>query len=75
MGRDDFAKLYKECKLECGEITGKISYFSDNFEANKNYAGIIVYKIDGKCKWKNDGIRTLYTVRYVKLCVFIIYRR
>jgi len=47
---------YKECKQEVGgDITVKISFFSDKFDKNKNYAGMIVYKIDNKCNWLNQG--------------------
>jgi len=55
MGKKDFRKLYRRIKSELGEISCKISYFSDDFDSNKNYAGIIVYAIDGKFRWVNKS--------------------
>ncbi len=55
MGKKDFKKLYSQIKSEFGEISCKISYFSDNFDSKKNYAGIIVYAIDGKFRWSNKN--------------------
>mmetsp|Transcript_69362 Transcript_69362/g.62232 ORF Transcript_69362/g.62232 Transcript_69362/m.62232 type:complete len:183 (+) Transcript_69362:107-655(+) len=55
MGKSDFGKLYKECKAEVGgKITIKISFYSDKFDPNKDFGGVIVYKKGGKCKWKNE---------------------
>ena len=57
MGKKDFPKIYKECKQAVGgKITIKISFFSDTYDKSKNFAGMIVYKLDGKCKWHNEGL-------------------
>jgi hypothetical protein len=50
MGKENFKDLYRRIKSELGEITCKISAYSDSFDENKNYAGMIVYAIDGKFK-------------------------
>ena len=54
-GKKDFKGLYKRIKSQIGKPTCKISYFSDDFNPNKNYAGMIVYAIDGKYQWLNEG--------------------
>jgi hypothetical protein len=48
MGKKNFQGLYKKIKSELGDVTCKISNYSDNFDPNKNYAGMIVYAIDRK---------------------------
>ena len=60
MGKQSFEVLYRQIRTEMlnefGKITGKISLYGDKFDPNKNYAGMIVYAIDGKFKWVNtDG--------------------
>eukprot|EP01084_Bolivina_argentea_P134514 237258_1 len=55
MGKKDFGGIYKAAKNEFGAMTLKISLFSDDYENGKNYAGLIIYKIDGKVRWKNPG--------------------
>ncbi|CAG8510573.1 1646_t:CDS:1, partial [Racocetra fulgida] len=55
MGKKNFKNLYKRIKSELGDITCKISYFSDNFDENKNYAGMIVYAVNGNFAWNNTG--------------------
>ncbi|CAG8693525.1 hypothetical protein C2G38_2174731 [Gigaspora rosea] len=55
MGKENFKKLYKRIKYELGSITCKISGFSDEFDEDKDYAGMIVYAIDGEFAWENTG--------------------
>eukprot|EP01083_Nonionella_stella_P111501 327046_1 len=55
MGKKDFGGLYKEIQSAFGNMTLKVSLFSDDYENGKSYAGLIIYKIDGQMKWKNPG--------------------
>ena len=54
-GKKNFTSFYKNIKSKLGKITCKISYFSDNFDPNKNYAGMIIYAVDGQFQWLNDA--------------------
>ncbi len=47
MGKKDFKKIYRSIKNDLGSVTCKTSYFCDNFKSNCNYAGVIIYAIDG----------------------------
>lgn len=59
MGKKDFNNFYKKIKSELssefGKATVKISLYGDIFDPNKSYAGAIIYAIDGKFKWVNNG--------------------
>jgi hypothetical protein len=56
MGKKDFKGLYRSIKRNLGDdITCKTSYFCDNFDPKLNYAGVIIYAIDGNGKWENTG--------------------
>ncbi len=60
MGKKNFKDLYKRIKREHGTITCKTSYFCDNFNATRDYAGAIIYAIDGKFTWKNHGKNEIF---------------
>ncbi|CAF1253092.1 unnamed protein product [Adineta steineri] len=45
--------MYQCIKRKLGTVTCKISYFCDEFDESKNYAGAIIYSIDGEYEWKN----------------------
>ena len=61
MGRKDFSSLYEKCKQDVGgTIKIKISFFSDDFDKNKDYIGMIIYQMDGKSIWKNTGMLCNY---------------
>ena len=50
-GRSDFSGLCRRIKNDIGDnLTCRISDDSDNFYSWKNYAGVIVYAVDGKFK-------------------------
>lgn len=59
MGKQNFENFYRQIKSELlpkfGKITGKISLYGENFDPSKNYAGMILYAIDGEFEWKNTG--------------------
>jgi hypothetical protein len=60
MGKRNFQEIYKQIEAEMlrnsSKVTGKISYYgSDKFNPKKNYAGMIIYAIDGKFEWQNSG--------------------
>eukprot|EP00485_Elphidium_margaritaceum_P022571 CAMPEP_0202712930 /NCGR_PEP_ID=MMETSP1385-20130828/47574_1 /ASSEMBLY_ACC=CAM_ASM_000861 /TAXON_ID=933848 /ORGANISM="Elphidium margaritaceum" /LENGTH=182 /DNA_ID=CAMNT_0049373127 /DNA_START=145 /DNA_END=693 /DNA_ORIENTATION=- len=56
MGKKDFQQIYRDLKQEIGgDLTCKISYYSDNFEPNKDFGGVVIYKKNDKAKWKNDA--------------------
>eukprot|EP00803_Ostreobium_quekettii_P001626 evm.model.scf_933.7 EVM.evm.TU.scf_933.7 scf_933:29208-29373(-) len=55
MGKKCFEELYKRCKAQVGgEITLKYSNFCDAYVEGKNYAGVVVYMVDGSAKWMNQ---------------------
>ncbi|CAF3471433.1 unnamed protein product [Rotaria socialis] len=54
MGKKNFKDLYRRIKSEFGSVSCKTSYFCDKFNASSNYAGAIIYSIDGKFKWENQ---------------------
>lgn len=71
MGKQNFIDIYTQAclNLDVSRLSVKISNFSDTFDANKNYAGLIVYHHKGKYKWKNTtgvakgyNCRTLYVL-------------
>ncbi|UJR34797.1 hypothetical protein I4U23_027578 [Adineta vaga] len=55
MGKKHFGRLYRRIREKLGTITCKISHFCDEFDESCNYAGAIIYAIDGEYKWKNDS--------------------
>jgi hypothetical protein len=55
MGKENFKELYRRIKTELNTITCKTSFYCDRFDPARNYAGVIVYAIDGKFQWKNYG--------------------
>ncbi len=74
MGKKDFGAIYRDCKKEVGgEISCKISYYSDKFEANKDFGAVIIYKRNDQCKWKNNkgklrghSGRSFYVIIHIK---------
>jgi len=65
MGKVDFKQLCKQAQEEIkGSLTLKISAFSDTYDSTKNYAGMIIYAVDGKFTWVNtDGAAKGYKGR------------
>ena len=61
MGKQNFESFYKQIKSKMlsdfGKVTGKISLYGDKFEPGKNYAGVIIYAIDGNFTWQNASGR------------------
>jgi hypothetical protein len=54
MGKTDFKTLCKKARQDIGApLTLKISAFSDTYDSKKNYAGMMVYAVDGKFQWVN----------------------
>lgn len=56
-GRQNFKSLYRSVKSQLGRPSCKVSFFSDNFDSSKNYAGMIVYAVNGSFNWMNTGGR------------------
>jgi len=54
-GRQNFKSLYRRIKSQLGRPSCKVSYFSDNFDPSKNYAGMIVYSVNGNFSWMNTA--------------------
>jgi hypothetical protein len=59
MGKENFQEFYEQIEEEMlsnyGEVTVKISHYSsDKFNPKKNYAGAIIYAIDGEFEWLNE---------------------
>lgn len=55
MGKRNFRDLYQRMKWQHGSVSCEISIFSDKFNPSNNYAGVIIYAIDGKFDWENRG--------------------
>ena len=55
MGKYHFKDLYRRIRREHGTVSCEVSVFSDNFNPLRNYAGVIIYAIDGKFEWENNG--------------------
>jgi len=56
MGKSDFKTLCKKAQEEIGSpLTLKVSAFSDTYDISKNYAGMIIYAVDGKFNWINTA--------------------
>lgn len=55
MGKLDFKNLYQRIKRDLGDVTCKTSFYCDKFDPTRNYAGVIVYAIDGNYRWTNSG--------------------
>ncbi|WNE40486.1 MAG: hypothetical protein GBAus27B_000553 [Mycoplasmataceae bacterium] len=53
-GKKNFVDFYKRLKSDIGKSSCKISHYSDQFEKDKNYAGMIVYSVNNEFKWFND---------------------
>jgi len=52
-GRSDFSGLCRRIKDDLGgDLTCRISDDSDYFYSNRNYAGVIIYAVDGKFRWQ-----------------------
>jgi len=57
-GRSDFSGLCRRIKNDLdSNLTCRISDGSDNFYSWKNYAGVIVYAVDGRFRWQVSGGR------------------
>mmetsp|Transcript_13740 Transcript_13740/g.24344 ORF Transcript_13740/g.24344 Transcript_13740/m.24344 type:complete len:260 (-) Transcript_13740:1188-1967(-) len=55
MGKKDFHSIYSEACRELGSRpTIKVSHFSDRYDQNKNFAGVIVYHNRGSFTWYNE---------------------
>ena len=52
-GRSDFSGLCRRIKNDLGDnnLTCRITCDSDNFYSWKNYAGVIIYAVDGNFRW------------------------
>jgi hypothetical protein len=56
MGKKDFQIFIQQAQAYNGGIVPmKISYFSDLFDPQKNFAGLIVYHVDGQFEWQQDS--------------------
>jgi hypothetical protein len=55
MGKSDFKSIVKQALARNGSASLKISSFCDDYDERKNYAGMIVYSVEGKYKWKNEA--------------------
>jgi len=49
-GRKDFKDFCRRIKTELGvtAVTGRVSCSSDEYQPGKNYAGVIIYTMDGE---------------------------
>lgn len=64
MGKKHFSSMYRRVKESLAaagkdpavKISVKISHFSDRFDPNKDYAGVIIYHWEGNVKWYNGKI-------------------
>jgi hypothetical protein len=57
-GRSDFSGLCRRIKDDLGgDLTCRISCNSDSFYSWKNYAGVIVYAMNGNFRWVSSGGR------------------
>jgi len=67
MGKKDFHSIYSEACRELGSRpTIKVSHFSDRYDQNKNFAGVIVYHNRGSFTWYNEqGVAKGYKGRAV----------
>lgn len=74
MGKKNFNKIYlKACQeLQTERPSIKLSYFCDDYDPKKNYAGIILYNHRGSFKWKHrrgspaDGCNCRFLYVYMK---------
>ena len=55
MGKKNFKEIYQKAVEHNGSDSCKISYFSDTYNKDSNFAGMIVYSIDGKYSWRNNA--------------------
>lgn len=55
MGKRNFKDLYRRVKWEHGVVDCEISVFSDKYDPLCNYAGVIIYAMNGKFDWVNHG--------------------
>jgi len=70
MGKKDLSKLYKAAKRQNGVDSCKSSYFCDEFEPNEDYAGLVIYAVDGSFKWRNNsGVSSGYKGQAFQLII------
>jgi hypothetical protein len=77
MGKKDFHSIYSEACRELGSRpTIKVSHFSDRYDHNKNFAGVIVYHNRGSFTWYNErGVAKGYKGRAIYLCHLALHRQ
>ena len=56
MGKDNFDEIYLQAchELLPAQPSIKVSFYSDDYDPNMNYAGIILYSHKGAFKWKHQ---------------------
>ena len=56
MGKANFSEIVADAKRANGGIlTAKISYFSDHFRKDSNFAGLIIYRNKGQHRWTHTA--------------------
>lgn len=55
MGKQNFSQIYSWIKEDFGDVTCKVSYYSDNFNWGCNYSCVLIYGVNGQTTWVNSG--------------------